>query len=71
MITKLAMTRVHSGVYSVTVRGITYKVENIGGDVADMKGWVWREGDQPANDIYPTKGIAVEALTDWINNHAK
>jgi len=58
-------TRTAPGFYTTTINGVTYEISNVGGDVAGFTGWVWCVAGQSADDIYPTKRAALEALADF------
>ncbi len=58
-------TRTAPGFYTTTINGVTYEISNVGGDVAGFTGWVWYVAGESADDIYPTKRAALEALADF------
>ena len=58
-------TRTAPGYYTTTINGVDYEIVNVGGDVAGFTGWVWNVVGESANDIYPTKRAAIEALADF------
>ena len=65
----LKIRRTSPGNYTTTCGGITYVIFSVGGCVAGFDGWVWHAVGEQADDIYPTKRDAVEALTHWIDAH--
>jgi len=59
-------TRVAPGFYTATVRGVTYEICNVGGTEPGYFGWTWSVAGEAANDVFPSKRAALEALADWV-----
>ena len=57
-------TRKAPGFYTATIKGVAYEI--CGGCGPDANEWIWKRADaRDADDLYPTKRAALEALADW------